>query len=163
MLIGVISDTHGRLDPAVAEVFAGVDHIVHAGDVGDEAIVERLREIAPITAVRGNCDDAPWGLALPCTASEPFDGVRVTAVHDLDMLEVLAPPELRLVMRDAGAVVISGHTHFAETVSEDGVLYLNPGSASLCWYERPRSVALLRLQSGQPEVQFVELGSDLLL
>ena len=72
MLIGVISDTHGRLDPAVEEVFASVGHIIHAGDVGDEVILARLGAVAPLTAVRGNCDDAPWGLALPLVASEVF-------------------------------------------------------------------------------------------
>jgi len=65
MLIGVISDTHGRLDPTVEKVFAGVDRIVHAGDVGDEAVLARLRAIAPLTAVRGNGDDAPWAWLCP--------------------------------------------------------------------------------------------------
>jgi Domain of unknown function (DUF3387)/Calcineurin-like phosphoesterase superfamily domain len=95
MLIGVISDTHGRLDPAVEELFAGVERIFHAGDVGAEAILARLRAIAPLTAVRGNCDDAPWGLALPCVASEVLEGVRVVVVHDRVMLDVYASPELR--------------------------------------------------------------------
>jgi putative phosphoesterase len=163
MLIGVISDTHGRLDPTVEEVFAGVDRIVHAGDVGDEAVLARLSAIAPLTAVRGNCDDAPWGLALPLVATEVLGGVRLAVVHDRVMLEVYAKPELREAMSAGIGVLIHGHTHCAEVGREEDTLCLNPGSASLPHYELPRSVALLRIDDGECSVQICGLGHDLLL
>ena len=163
MLIGVISDTHGRLDPTVEKVFAGVDRIVHAGDVGDEAILARLSAIAPLTAVRGNGDDAPWGLALPGVASEVLEGLRLVVVHDREMLEVYAKPELREAMSDGVGVLIHGHTHCAEVGREQGTLCLNPGSASLPHYELPRSVALLRIDDGECSVEIRGLGHDLLL
>jgi putative phosphoesterase len=163
MLIGVISDTHGRLDPSVEELFAGVERIVHAGDVGDEAILARLGAIAPLTAVRGNCDDAPWGLALPCVASEVLEGVRVAVVHDRVMLDVYASPGLREAMSGGVGVLIHGHTHCAEVNREQDTLCLNPGSASLPHYELPRSVALLRIDDGECSVEIRGLGHDLLL
>jgi putative phosphoesterase len=163
MLIGVISDTHGRLDPTVEEAFAGVERIFHAGDVGDEAVLARLRAIAPLTAVRGNCDDAPWGLALPLVASEVLGGVRVVAVHDRVMLDVYASPQVREAMSGGIGVLIHGHTHCAEVGREQDTLCLNPGSASLPHYELPRSVALLRIDDGQCSVEIRGLGHDLLL
>ena len=163
MLIGVLSDTHGRLDPAVEEFFAGVERIFHAGDVGDESILSRLSVIAPLTAVRGNCDDAPWGLALPLVASEVLAGVRVVVVHDRVMLDVYAKPELREAMSSGVGVLIHGHTHVAEASREQDTLCLNPGSASLPHYELPRSVALLRIDEGDCSVEIRGLGHDLLL
>ena len=163
MLIGVISDTHGRLDPAIEEIFAGVERIVHAGDVGDGAILAQLSAIAPLTAVRGNCDDAPWGLALPLAATEVFEGVRVVVVHDRVMLEVYAKPEVRDAMSSGVGVLIHGHTHVAEASHEQETLCLNPGSASLPHYELPRSVALLRIEDGECSVEIRGLGHDLLL
>ena len=162
MLIGVISDTHGRLDPEVEEVFAGVERIFHAGDVGDEAILDRLGAIAPLTVARGNCDDAPWGLALPGVASEVLRGVRVVVVHDRVMLDVLAAPELRAAMSTGVGVLIHGHTHVAEVSREQDTLVLNPGSATLPHYELP-SVALLRIDDGECSAEIHELGHDLLL
>ncbi|MDI9599863.1 MAG: metallophosphoesterase family protein [Acidobacteriota bacterium] len=149
MVIGVISDTHGRLDPAVEEVFAGVDHIFHAGDVGDAAILRQLEAIAPLTAVRGNCDDELWGLALPAVASEVLDGVRIVMVHDRTRLDVQASPQLRRIMNEGYGVLIHGHTHAAGVAREQGVLSLNPGSAGMPRYGAPRSVALLRINDGE--------------
>ena len=163
MVIGVISDTHGRLDPRIEEVFAGVERIVHAGDVGDEAVLARLSAIAPLTAVRGNCDDAPWGLALPGVASEVLEGVRMAVVHDREMLDVYAKPELREAMSSGVGVLIHGHTHYAEVSREQDTLCLNPGSASLPHYELPRSVALLRIDDGACSAEIRGLGHDLLL
>jgi hypothetical protein len=163
MLIGVVSDTHGRLDPAVEELFAGVEHIFHAGDVGDEAILARLGAMAPLTVVRGNCDDASWGLALPGVASEVLEGVRVVVVHDRVMLDIYASPELREAMSKGIGVLIHGHTHVAEANREDGTFCLNPGSASLPHYELPRSVALLRISGGACTAEIRGLGHDLLL
>ncbi len=162
MLIGVVSDTHGRLDPAIEELFAGVDHIIHAGDVGEEEVLARLKAIAPLTAVRGNCDDEQWGLALPLTATELFESTRMVVVHDRVMLDIYAKPEVREALSAGVGVLIHGHTHCAEVTREQHTLCLNPGSASLPHYELPRSVALLRIDGDDCSVEIRGLGHDLL-
>ncbi len=132
--IGVISDTHGLLHPCVPEFFDGVDLIVHAGDIGGLQVLIELEAIAPVVAVRGNTDHGPWATGLPLQASFSVGTVRGIAVHDLAGVELPASTE----------VVVSGHTHRAIVKRRDGVLYVNPGSAS---HSRPRtgseSVALV--------------------
>ena len=162
MIVGVISDTHGRLDPAIKARFAGVDHVIHAGDVGEQAILEQLHALAPVTVVRGNSGDHPWGDALPDAATVVFDGVPVLVVHNRVMLETFAAPQLLEMTKVHCGIVICGHTHVAEIGTEDGILYLNPGSASLPRYETPRSVALLRIADGAYAAEIYTLGSDLL-
>ena len=162
LLVGVLSDTHGKLDPAIIELFAGCDHIVHAGDVGDLDILEQLCALAPVTAVRGNCDKEGWS-GLPEAATATFDGMVVHVRHDLVMAEAFDVPTLA-AMRDADrGVVICGHTHRPHVEQRGGVLYLNPGSASVRPYERPRSVALLRIEWRRCEAEICELGRDMLL
>jgi putative phosphoesterase len=141
LLVGVLSDTHGKLDPAIIELFSGCDHIIHAGDVGDHDILAQLGALAPVTAVRGNCDKEGW-TGFPEASTATFDGIAVHVRHDLVMAEAFDVPTLT-AMRDADrGVVICGHTHQPFVEHRAGVLYLNPGSASIPPYERPRSVAL---------------------
>lgn len=102
-------------------------------------------------------------MALPCIASEIFEGVRVTVLHDRVMLDVYASPGLREAMSGSVDVLIHGHTHCAEVSREAAALCLNPGSASLPHYELPRSVALLRIDDGECSVEIRGLGHDLLL
>lgn len=129
--IGVVSDTHGYLDPLVQDAFAGVDHIIHAGDIMDPEILETLRAIAPVTAVAGNMDVGKLG-KLPREAAVEVGGVRAVVGHkrkrllrrlSLDTIDGL----------DAGQtpdLVVYGHDHLPAVQWVDGVLYLNPGSAS---------------------------------
>jgi len=121
--IGVLSDTHGWMPPAVATVFAGVDVIVHAGDIDDPSVMVQLGRIAPVVGVRGNMDHGAWSQQLPTAALLTLGGKTFYVLHNLSGLDLL--PEA------AGIdVVICGHTHAPAMTRKNGVLYLNPGSAS---------------------------------
>jgi putative phosphoesterase len=134
LTIGVISDTHGLLRQEAIQALIGVDHILHAGDVGDPLILDKLRWVAPLTAVRGNVDVSGVCRALPATYVVELGGrffYMVHSVHDLD----LSP-------KTAGiAVVVSGHTHRAQIEDRQGVLYLNPGSAGPRRFDLPVTLA----------------------
>ncbi|TLM78074.1 MAG: metallophosphoesterase family protein [Actinobacteria bacterium] len=147
--VGVLSDTHGRLDPRVAEVFAGVDAIVHAGDVVSLDDLVALREIAPVTAVAGNCDIAgELGCVLRGVERLTLAGVSVTVVHDITDLPG---------WRTAPGLVIHGHTHVAEFAGEPGCMRLNPGSASRAYGDGPPTVALLTCEAGEVSAEVVRL------
>jgi putative phosphoesterase len=136
MLIGVISDTHGLLRPEALVALAEAEHILHAGDVGDIAILDALKKIAPVTAIRGNVDVYGDCAKLPATEMVELGGrffYMVHSVHDLD-----------IDPRAAGvAVVVSGHSHKALIEHRNGVMYLNPGSAGPRRFSLPVSVALV--------------------
>jgi putative phosphoesterase len=134
LTVGVISDTHGLLRPEAIQALIGVDHILHAGDVGDPLILDKLRWIAPLTAVRGNVDVSGVCRALPATYVVELGGrffYLVHSVHDLD----LSPKAAGI------AVVVSGHTHRALIEERQGVLYLNPGSAGPRRFDLPVTLA----------------------
>lgn len=109
LLVGVLSDTHGRLDSDIVDVFAGVDHIIHAGDVGDRDILETLAVLAPVTAVRGNSDEDGW-VDLPEAVTAAFGDLTLHVRHDLAMVELLDAPVLAAMQRSAHGMIISGHT-----------------------------------------------------
>ena len=134
-LVGIISDTHGHLRPEVAEAFAGVDLIIHAGDIGNHEVLEALRAIAPVHAVRGNMDGG-WAHDLPATEVVDIGGVLIYVLHDAYLLD-LDPAAAGFV------AVINGHTHKAAIEKRQGVLFLNPGSASP--YSSTGTVALLQI------------------
>jgi len=149
-VIGVISDTHGLLRPEALDALQGAEAIVHAGDVGDPAILEALRHLAPVTAVRGNIDRGALARDLPSTAILDAGGVSIYVLHDLAQLD--------LNPRVAGfRVVVSGHTHAPQIREADGVLYLNPGSAGPRRFHLPVSVAVLTVNSGDPSATLIEL------
>ena len=137
MRIGLISDTHGLLRPEALAFLQGADAIVHAGDIGDPAILEALAAIAPLTAVRGNNDTAAWASGLPDHAALDA-GVRVHVLHDAHDLARYPPP--------AGTrVVVAGHSHRPSIVERDGLLHVNPGSAGRRRFRLPISAAELRV------------------
>ena len=154
MKIGVISDTHNYLDPAVLKMFAGVDHILHGGDVGQPKILYELEQIAPVTAVLGNTDD-------------PGFGYRLTEVVELGQLKFLlhhivnphVPGEAMLerLTRHRPDVVIFGHTHkpFSERIN--GLLYFNPGYAARSRFGMERSVALLHCEGKEIRPEYFRL------
>ena len=151
MLIGVISDTHGLLRPEALQAMRGSDHIIHAGDVGDPAILERLSEIAPVTAVRGNVDYGIWAGKLPKTNVLEIGGVSIYVLHILDRLDL--NPEA------AGfAAVIYGHRHKPEQKLHNGVLYFNPGSAGPRRFNLPVSVGGLSWVRGTISGELINLG-----
>ena len=141
MLIGVISDTHGLLRPEAVEALRGVEHILHAGDVGDIAILDALRKVAPVTAIRGNVDVSGACAELPATdVVELGDRLfyLVHSVHDLDINPVAA----------GVAMVVSGHSHKASVQVRDGVIYFNPGSAGPRRFSLPVTVGFVTVEDG---------------
>ena len=146
-LVGIISDTHGHLRPEVAEAFAGVDLIIHAGDIGNHEVLEALRAIAPVHAVRGNMDGG-WAYGLPATEVVEVGEVLIYVLHDAYLLN-LDPAAAGFV------AVINGHTHRAAVEKRKGVLFLNPGSASP--HSSSGTVALLRIRGTSLVPEVVEL------
>jgi putative phosphoesterase len=140
-LLGVISDTHGLLRPEALQALAGVEHILHAGDIGDAALLAELETVAPVTAVRGNMDRGGWTADLPQTEVVEVGGVLLYVLHDLDQLDL--SPEA-----SGFQAVVSGHTHEPEIRWANGVLYLNPGSAGPIRGSKPVSLALVEISEG---------------
>ncbi|QNA89441.1 metallophosphoesterase family protein [Massilia sp. Dwa41.01b] len=136
MRIGLISDTHGLLRPEALSFLAGCDHIVHGGDIGPAAILERLAELAPLTVVRGNNDREAWARAIPVGARLDVGAIALYAIHDLKELDI---DPLAAGIR----VVVSGHSHRPSCRERDGVLYINPGSAGRRRFSLPVSAAEL--------------------
>jgi len=148
----VISDTHGLVRPEALAALAGVERIVHAGDIGDQAVLDTLARVAPVTAVRGNNDRGRWAAEIPETEVVEVGGVSLYLLHDLH--------ELDLEPRAAGfAAVISGHSHQPRVEEKDGVLYLNPGSAGPRRFKLPISLARLRIARGRVNAELVTLQS----
>ena len=151
MTIGVISDTHGLLRPQAVRELAGVDHILHAGDVGSAEILTELRRIAPVTAIRGNVDRAGVCASLPATDAIELAGklfYLVHSVHDLDLDPTAA----------GIAVLVSGHSHRASIETREDVLYLNPGSAGPRRFSLPLTLALVVIEEGKIEIEIRELA-----
>lgn len=150
--IGVISDTHGLLRPAVLDVFENVDRIIHAGDIGRESVLHELDHIAPVVAVRGNMDGDSWAFALKRTEAVEIKRSLIYVIHDLGRLDI--DPEV-----SGCSVVISGHSHRPAVKKHNGVLYLNPGSAGPRRFKLPASVALLSLADERIEAEIVRLNA----
>jgi putative phosphoesterase len=148
--IGVISDTHGLLRPEALAALRGSDYIIHAGDIGDAAILKKLAEIAPVTAIRGNVDRDGWARKVPATDVLEIGGVLIYVLHNLQ--------ELDLRPEAAGfAVVISGHSHVPKQQEKNGVLYFNPGSAGPRRFRLPVTIGRLKMQGGKVSGEIVEI------
>lgn len=151
--LGLISDTHGLLRKEALDALRGSELILHAGDVGAPEILESLREIAPVVAVRGNNDEGAWAERLPLTEVVEAGGVSIYMLHILD--------ELDLNPKASGfSIVVSGHSHKPAQTVKDGVLYVNPGSAGPRRFQLPVTVARLDLQVRPWRVEFIDVGSD---
>lgn len=158
MQIGVISDTHGLLRPEALRALAGSERIVHAGDVGDPAILEELARIAPVSAVRGNVDRGELARELPETLVVPAGEVELFVLHDLAELGVHLERGPKEDPAAAGfGAVIYGHSHKPSSAVRDGVLYLNPGSAGPRRFRLPVTVARLTISGTRLDVEIVEL------
>jgi putative phosphoesterase len=149
--VGVIADTHGLVRPEAIAALRGSDLIVHAGDVGKPEVLDTLRKIAPLHAIRGNNDRGPWAEKLPVTEVVEIEGVALYLVHDLAELE-LDPVAARF------AAVVSGHSHRPSADVRGGVLYLNPGSAGPRRFTLPVSVARLTVRAGTLRHELIELS-----
>ncbi len=155
MVIGVISDTHGSLLPNAVAALRGADHIIHAGDVVDADVVRELQRMAPLTAVHGNMDRDELSDTLPNTAAVTVGGLSIYVLHDIGRLD-LDPKAAEF------DVVVHGHTHSADIEWQDGVLFLNPGSAGPPRGRKRPSIALLKISGRKltPEIVFFEDGWD---
>ena len=150
MKIGLISDTHGLVRPEALQALAGVDHIIHAGDIGGADVIEALSGIAPVDVVRGNNDKDPWGAKLPAWLALEFEGVSIHVLHDVKEMDV-----------DPAAagfrVVIAGHSHKPVVAERDGVLFVNPGSAGPRRFSLPVTVGYLIVEGGTARAQIKSL------
>jgi uncharacterized protein len=150
MFIGVISDTHGLLRREAVAALRGADRIIHAGDIGDPAILDRLSEIAPVTAVRGNVDREAWAKNIPETNVLEVDGLSIYILHILESLD--------LKPKTAGIdAIIYGHSHVPKQEIKDGVLYFNPGSAGPRRFQHPVTIGKLIVQDGKIRAELVQL------
>jgi len=152
--IGLISDTHGLMRPEALDALKGCGLIIHAGDVGNIEIIERLREIAPMVAVRGNIDTGVWASSLPVTAVAEAGSSRIYVLHDIAQLD-LNPAAAQF------HVVVSGHSHKPGHSERDGVLYVNPGSAGPRRFRLPITIARLHLGPSPARVEYVDLLNGL--
>jgi putative phosphoesterase len=151
MRIGIISDTHGLLRPEAVERLAGVDHIIHAGDIGRADVISDLRKIAPVTAVRGNIDRDEWAAGYPQTELVKLAGRLFYVLHNL--------AELDIDPIAAGIdVVVSGHSHRPKIETVDGVVYLNPGSVGPRRFSLPIALATLDLSGKELRPCIVSLS-----
>jgi putative phosphoesterase len=148
--VGLISDTHGLLRPEAMTFLRGSDFIVHAGDIGNAAVLKELAAIAPVTAVRGNNDRGAWAETVREAELLQVDQVFIYVVHDI--------AELALDPVAAGfQVVVSGHSHKPSVKERDGVLYVNPGSSGPRRFKLPVAVAELMVDATSVRARIVEL------
>jgi uncharacterized protein len=148
--VGVLSDTHGVLRPEARAFLVGCDYIIHGGDIGSPEILEDLASLAPLIAVKGNNDKAPWAQRLPETDLVRLGGAFVYVIHDLAQLDI----------EPVGAevqAVISGHSHKPAIFERDGVCYLNPGSCGPRRFSLPISIGELRITGSSVKARTVEL------
>lgn len=154
MKVGVVSDTHGLLRPEVIPALAGVERILHLGDVGDPAILKSLEKLAPVTAIRGNVDRNGPCSSLPETDVLLLEGHYIYMLHDVHTLD------LDPVAAKFGAVLY-GHSHQPGIRRHKGVLYFNPGSCGPRRFDYPVTIGVLKLKGGaDPEAQIIHLKSS---
>ncbi len=150
--IGLISDTHGLLREEALRALKSSELIIHAGDVGKPEIIDTLKRIAPVVAVRGNVDTEPWASALPETEIVEAGAATIFVLHDVHALD----------LNPAAAgfhIVVSGHSHKPARTECDGVLYINPGSAGPRRFQLPVTFARLDLGQTPWKVDFLDLSS----
>jgi putative phosphoesterase len=150
VIIGIISDTHGLLRPEALAALQGSEYIIHAGDIGDPKILDKLAAIAPVTAVRGNVDHGAWAQRLPATNVLEIGEVSIYVLHSLQDLDL--KPETA-----SFAAVVYGHSHVPKQESKNGVLYFNPGSAGPRRFNLPVSVGRLTIKRGKIDAKILLL------
>jgi putative phosphoesterase len=154
LTIGLISDTHGLLRPEALRALSGVRQIIHGGDIGGPGILARLREIAPVHAVRGNNDAEAWAADIPLHLELRFEGVGIHVLHDVKELDA----QSRSGLAAAGIqVVVAGHSHRPDVTDHDGVLFVNPGSAGTRRFKLPVTVGLLEVSEGTARARILPI------
>ncbi len=149
-IIGVISDTHGLVRPEALRALKGADLLIHAGDIGSPEVIEALKSIASVVAVRGNIDRGEWACDLPETEVVEFGDLLIYVLHDVMKLD-LDPDKAGF------CAVISGHSHCPSKTRRNGVLFLNPGSAGPRRFKLPVSIARLRVKGASVDAEVIEL------
>jgi len=152
LTIGLISDTHGLLRPGAIAALRGSDAIIHAGDIGDANILAELSRLAPVTAVRGNVDRGDWAAALPETAVLQIGDAVIFVIHNLAAL-ALDPAAAGF------RAVVSGHSHRPAWREQDGVLFVNPGSAGPRRFTLPIALGRLRVAGKRMTAELIELAA----
>jgi putative phosphoesterase len=147
--IGLIADTHGLVRPEALKALQGVELIVHAGDIGKLAVLEALRGIAPVAAIRGNNDREPWAKELPDVLKLQIGSVVLGVIHDVNAMKAEVGQLLN--------AVVSGHSHKPSLIQRDGTLFINPGSAGPRRFKLPVAVGKLRIIHDKIHAQIVEL------
>ncbi len=150
-IIGLISDTHGLMRQEALNALKGSDLIIHAGDVGNPGIIEQLRAMAPVVAVKGNIDKGAWASQLPITAVAEARSALIYVLHDIQQLD-LDPAVAEF------NIVVSGHSHKPSHTERAGVIFLNPGSAGPRRFHLPITVARLNLRRSPLTVEFIDLS-----
>ncbi|CDM42561.1 metallophosphoesterase family protein [Ectopseudomonas oleovorans] len=150
MRIGLIADTHNLLRPEALAALQGVDHLIHAGDIGGPHILAELERIAPLSVVRGNNDQDSWADAIPERLTLRFGAIALHVLHDLKQLDI--DPAAQGI-----DVVIAGHSHKPLHEKRNGVLYLNPGSAGPRRFKLPIGVGLLHIEGRQVRAKLITL------
>ena len=150
-LIGIISDTHGLVRPQAIEALKGVEMILHAGDVGNQEVLDTLNEIAPVVAVRGNNDKGDWAESLPDWEVVEVGDVSIYMLHDVKEIDI-SPSG------GGFQVVVSGHSHQPSVEERRGVLYVNPGSAGPRRFTLPVSLAHLHVNGANIQAKIIELS-----
>ena len=150
-LIGVISDTHGLVRPQAIEALAGADLVLHAGDIGNQEVLDTLNQIAPVVAVRGNNDKGEWAQSLPDWEVVEIGSVSIYMLHDIKQIDISPTADLF-------QVVVSGHSHKPVVEERRGVICLNPGSAGPRRFTLPVSVAHLHIVDDKVDAEIIELS-----
>ena len=149
-MVGLISDTHGLLRSQALDALRGADLIIHAGDIGKAEVLDALKRIAPIAAIRGNNDRGGWAKGLPDTRLVKVGDAKLYLIHNVNELDFI--PAAR-----GFNVVISGHSHKPSVTTRDGVLFVNPGSAGPRRFKLPVAVGKLLIAAGNVSAEIIEL------
>lgn len=160
MKVGLVSDTHGLVDPRLPALFHGCAMVLHAGDLVRPEVLETLAATAPVTAVRGNNDHGPALERLPETALLEVGALRLLMIHDLGARERPVPQAAALIARLRPELVIHGHSHRPGAALVGGRLYVNPGSAGPRRFSLPRTLAVLTVRGRRASVAFLDLAGD---
>ncbi len=158
MRVGLVSDTHGRLEPLLPELFARCALILHAGDVVAEDVLAALARVAPVTAIRGNNDEGTSLARLPETALVRLGALGALVVHDLGARERPKPPARALLARERPEIVVHGHSHRPGVALLEGMLFVNPGSAGPRRFSLPRAAAILTVSGRTARVELFDLA-----
>jgi uncharacterized protein len=149
--VGIISDTHGLLRPEAVAALQHSDLIIHAGDIGEQSVLDALRQIAPVFAVRGNNDHGDWAEKIPASGYVKAGGLSLYVLHDLNELD-------QPLSAETCAAVIAGHSHRALVREREGVLFINPGSAGPRRFHLPVTVARLQIRDSELTASIIDLA-----